>query len=224
MEVRFMIVSVLIVLLGLAQSEDAFNKMIDRVLVKLENDLNNGTNKLSVNIPDAVISIKKNVLWLNLNGIVQLKNGVVRSMSGLEKVGEARLAATNGGDMIITVSVSWSDLTLHYDIFKYYFLLIDIDDSLTVQVKNNVVLLNATFHYDTRDKCSMTLNSVDVTSFGGFSSSLQPSKWYKSLNDIIVDFVLRDQSPQIMGAINQHLTSNIENVVTQMNLCHYLPY
>lgn len=219
-----MIVSVLIVLLGLAQSEDAFNKMIDRVLVKLENDLNNGTNKLSVNIPDAVISIKKNVLWLNLNGIVQLKNGVVRSMSGLEKVGEARLAATNGGDMIITVSVSWSDLTLHYDIFKYYFLLIDIDDSLTVQVKNNVVLLNATFHYDTRDKCSMTLNSVDVTSFGGFSSSLQPSKWYKSLNDIIVDFVLRDQSPQIMGAINQHLTSNIENVVTQMNLCHYLPY
>lgn len=224
MEVRFMIVSVLIVLLGLAQSEDAFNKMIDRVLVKLENDLNNGTNKLSVNIPDAVISIKKNVLWLNLNGIVQLKNGVVRSMSGLEKVGEARLAATNGGDMIITVSVSWSDLTLHYDIFKYYFLLIDIDDSRTVQVKNNVVLLNATFHYDTRDKCSMTLNSVDVTSFGGFSSSLQPSKWYKSLNDIIVDFVLRDQSPQIMGAINQHLTSNIENVVTQMNLCHYLPY
>ncbi|MGR0317711.1 hypothetical protein, partial [Klebsiella pneumoniae] len=77
---------------------------------------------------------------------------------GLKKIGKANLIETNGGDMIITVAVSWSNLILHYDVFKYDFLILDINDSLTVKVNDNTVLLNATFSYGMHDRCSMKLN------------------------------------------------------------------
>ncbi|MGR0260766.1 hypothetical protein, partial [Klebsiella pneumoniae] len=82
MVMRSLIIFTVGLLLHVSSGEDAFNKMIDRVLVKLEDDLNNRTNQLVVELPDAIVPFKKNLFKLDLNGLVELQKGKVQSMSG----------------------------------------------------------------------------------------------------------------------------------------------
>lgn len=190
---------------------EIIDSLLDGVVKNLKETVTN-----TVAVPDLEKTFKIGFL----EGGLVAADGVMGDLSSIKRAGDVLLVRNEDGkSAVFSGPLHMDKLELNFTNFKAFLSKISLSDKLSIHVKKNIAEIKVSVV--SGDYCAVTVDELNMESFGGLKAELSKIRWMKFGVDSIATWVVSMFGKQIKEEVQDKLKEVISNQFKPYNLCAY---
>lgn len=179
------------------------------------------TNKSVVEIEDIKEEFEKHVLFVDLYGSFEAKDGSLKNVSTIHRTGNATLSES-GGKVFISVYLGLQELQINFNNIYINFLDLKDQGTVTARVGTNSIRLDIQVTY--KPECSVTLSDLKLEVLDNINVKITGLSVFDSFASDITTWVINATEELYRPQLEKLLYTEMAKAVVDADICHHLPF
>lgn len=191
---------------------DIFLKHYTRKLVE--------EGKTNVRIENFDRSFATRFLSMDIEGAVNVDDGICGNLSTLHRTGDADMSRS-GGDIVLSTHLGLTDLKVDFDNYDISLLGVHQKGQIHVTIGDNSLWLK--LNVQTHPECSVYLSEFKIERLENVRVDITNLGMFENLTDEITSWVIDEVVVRFRRQFEQEVLPQLAKVVKNADICHYLP-